>query len=186
MVNRTFDVNRKTEETEIKIEINIDGSGKRDISTGTTMFDHLLSQLAFHGLFDIKISATGDDQHHVVEDVGICLGKAFRKALGKERNIVRIAHVVVPMDDSLADVAIDISNRGYSVLDMPFKNNDMFGFPADLIRHFLESFALEAKINLHARIAYGINDHHKAEALFKALGKALDEATKIDERKSSK
>ena len=107
MLNRLSVVNRKTEETDIKLEINIDGSGKRNISTGTTMFDHLLSQLAFHGLFDIKISAIGDDQHHIVEDVGICLGRALRKALGKERNIVRIAHAVVPMDDALADVAID-------------------------------------------------------------------------------
>ncbi len=138
MVNKTFVVNRKTEETDIQLEIKIDGNGKRDINTSISMFDHLLSQLAFHGLFDIKISATGDDQHHIVEDVGICLGRALKKALGKERNIIRIAHVVVPMDDALAVVTIDISDRGYSVLDVPFKNNDMFGFPADLIRHFLE------------------------------------------------
>ena len=146
------------------------------------MLDHLLAQVAQHGLFDIKLSATGDDQHHLVEDVAICLGKAFSEALGEKRGIVRMADAAVPMDDALAQVVLDISGRGYHVLDLPFSDNDMFGFPTDLIRHFLETLASEARINLHARIAYGTNDHHKAEALFKALGRALDRATQIDER----
>ena len=146
------------------------------------MFDHLLSQLAQHGLFDITLNATGDDPHHLVEDVAICLGKAFGEALGDKLGIVRMADAAVPMDDALAMVAIDISGRGYTALELSFADNDMAGFPTDLIRHFLESFAIEARLNLHTRVIYGTNDHHKAEALFKALGRALDTATRIDER----
>ena len=118
----------------------------------------------------------------MVEDVALCLGRAFGEALGEKRGIVRMANALVPMDDALAMVAVDIGGRGYTVLELPFTDNDMAGFPTDLIRHFLESFASEARLNLHARILYGVNDHHKAEALFKALGKALDTATRIDER----
>jgi len=175
-------VERKTRETDIGLELNIDGSGKWEIDTGLQMFDHLLAQLAKHGRFDLKISATGDDQHHLVEDVALCLGRAFSEALGEKRSIVRMGDASVPMDDALAMVAIDIGGRGYTVLELPFTDNDMAGFATDLIRHFLESFALEGKLNLHAKILYGINDHHKAEALFKALGRALDTATRIDER----
>ena len=182
MQKRTTIIKRETMETNISLELNIDGSGKCEVNTGIKMFDHLLAQLARHGIFDIKISATGDDQHHLVEDVAICLGKAFGEALGEKRGIVRMANALVPMDDALAIVVVDISGRGYSVLELPFGDNDMFGFPTDLIRHFLESFAIEARLNLHAKILYGINDHHKAEALFKALGRALDTATRIDER----
>ena len=150
--------------------------------TGIRMFDHLLSQLARHGIFDLNVSATGDDPHHLAEDVAICLGDALMEALGDKRGIVRMADASVPMDDALAMVAVDISGRGYSVLELPFSENDMTGFPTDLVRHFLETLATEAKINLHARIIYGTNDHHKAEALFKALGKALGAATRIEER----
>jgi imidazoleglycerol-phosphate dehydratase len=146
------------------------------------MFDHLLSQLARHGAFDIDVSATGDDPHHLVEDVAICLGRAFLEALGERRGITRMADATVPMDEALSMVAVDISGRGYSVLDLSFSDNDMMGFPSDLIRHFLETFAAESRMNLHARTVYGTNDHHRAEALFKALGKALDRATRIDER----
>ena len=185
MANRTSVIKRETKETNINLELNIDGSGKWEITTGIKMFDHLLSQLARHGAFDIKITATGNDQHHIAEDVAICLGKAFGEALGEKRGIVRMADVAVPMDDALAMVALDISGRGYTVLELSFSDNDMFGFPTDLIRHFLESFALEARLNLHVKIAYGTNDHHKAEALFKALARALDAATRIDERISS-
>jgi len=182
VANRLSVIKRETGETNISLELNVDGSGKCEVSTGIRMFDHLLAQLARHGIFDIKISATGDDQHHLVEDVAICLGKAFGEALGEKRGIIRMANSLVPMDDALAMVVVDISGRGYSVLEMPFSDNDMFGFPTDLIRHFLESFAIEGRLNLHAKILYGINDHHKAEALFKALGRALDTATRIDER----
>jgi len=179
---RLSTIERKTRETNISLALNIDGSGKYEINTGLRMFDHLLSQLAQHGRFDLKISAAGDDQHHVVEDVAICLGKAFGEALGEKRSIIRMGDAAVPMDDALAMVAVDISGRGYSVLELPFSDNDMAGFATDLIRHFLESLAIEARLNLHAKVLYGTNDHHKAEALFKALGRALDTATSIDER----
>ncbi|MDH5695163.1 MAG: imidazoleglycerol-phosphate dehydratase HisB [Dehalococcoidia bacterium] len=182
MANRISTIKRKTKETNISLELDINGSGKWEISTGIRIFDHLLAQLAQHGRFDLKISATGNDQHHVVEDVAICLGRAFVEALGEKRSIVRMGDATVPMDDALATVAVDISGRGYTVLELPFADNDMAGFPTDLIRHFLESFAIEARLNLHAKVVYGTNDHHKAEALFKALGRALDIATTIDER----
>ena len=182
MANRESIIKRETKETNINLELNIDGRGRWEMNTGIRMFDHLLSQLAQHGLFDIKISATGVDQHHLVEDVAICLGKALGEALGEKRGIIRMADAAVPMDDALAMVVVDLSGRGYHVLDLPFSDNDMAGFPTDLIRHFLEAFAIEARLNLHAKIAYGTNDHHKAEALFKALGRALDKATRIDER----
>ena len=182
MTKRVAIVKRETQETNINLELKIDGSGSYEMVTGIRVFDHLLSQLARHGVFDIKISATGDDQHHLVEDVALCLGKALGEALGDKRGISRMADATVPLDDALAMVAVDISGRGYTVLELPFVDNDMTGFATDLIRHFLEAFASEAKLNLHARIIYGTNDHHKAEALFKALGKALDKATGIDER----
>ncbi len=182
MANRKSAIKRETKETKINLELNLDGSGKWQIDTGIKMFDHLLAQLAQHGVFDLTIAAAGNDQHHVAEDVAICLGKALADALGDKRGIVRMADASVPMDDTLATVVLDISGRGYTVLELPFSDNDMRGFATDLIRHFLESFAIEARMNLHARIIYGTNDHHKAEALFKALGRALDKATSIDER----
>ena len=184
MANRQSVIKRETKETSINLELNIDGSGRHEIATGIEMFDHLLSQVAQHGRFDISITASGADSHHLAEDVAICLGKAFGEALGEKRGIVRMADASVPMDEALAMVAVDISGRGYTVLELPFSDNDMFGFATDLIRHFLESFAAEAKLNLHARLVCGVNDHHKAEALFKALGRALDIATAIDERLS--
>ncbi len=182
MTSRLSEVNRETKETNISLELNIDGSGQCDINTGIQMFDHLLAQVAQHGVFDIKISATGDDQHHLVEDVALCLGRALGEALGEKRGIIRMADATVPMDDALVTVIVDISGRGYTVLDLPFDDNDMAGFATDLIRHFLESLAAEARLNLHALVVYGANDHHKAEALFKALGRALDTATRIDKR----
>jgi len=175
-------IKRETKETGISLELDIDGSGKWDINTGIRIFDHLMSAMMRHGLFDIKLNASGDDPHHIVEDVAICLGQAFGQALGDKRGIVRMADVSVPMDETLVEVVVDIGGRGYPVLDLNFTGNDMPGLPADLVRHFLESFAIEARLNLHARVLYGGNDHHKAEALFKALGRALDAATRIDPR----
>jgi len=180
--SRSSTIKRDTKETNVNLELQLDGTGKWALNTGIKFFDHLLSQMAKHGLFDIKLYAAGDDVHHIVEDTAICLGKAFKEAIGEKRGIVRIANVSVPMDDTLVNVAVDISGRGYTVLNLGFNNNDIYSFPADLVRHFLESFAIEAKINLHASIVYGINDHHKAEALFKALGRALDAAIRIDGR----
>jgi imidazoleglycerol-phosphate dehydratase len=182
---RYYPINRKTKETDISGELNIDGSGKWQIKTGIKMFDHLLSQLAQHGRFDLKLAATGDDQHHLIEDVAICLGQAFIKALGEKRGITRMGNATVPMDDALAMVAVDISGRGYTMLELNFSQNSakwqLLGFPPDLIRHFLESFAIEAKLNLNASVT-GKDDHHKAEAVFKALGRALHIATRIDPR----
>lgn len=182
--SRAATIKRESKETKVRLELKLDGSGQWQINTGIKMFDHLLSQMAQHGRFDLIIEASGDDQHHVAEDVAICLGKALGEALGEKRSITRMADAAVPMDDAIAAVAVDISGRGYTVLDLPFADNDMLGFATDLIRHFLESLAIEARLNLHARILYGNNDHHKAEALFKALGRALDIATRIDERLS--
>jgi len=182
MTERKATVARETAETNVRVELKIDGSGQFQITTGIRMFDHLLSHLAQHGVFDIKISASGPDQHHVVEDVAISLGKAFNQALGKKQGIVRMAHAVVPMDEALAEVAVDIGGRVYSVIEAAFNEASIGDLDADLVRHFLVSFASEAKINLHAKVLSGINDHHKAEALFKALARALDSATRIDER----
>jgi imidazoleglycerol-phosphate dehydratase len=182
MTERKATVARETAETNIRVDFNVDGSGQFQITTGIRMFDHLLSHIAQHGVFDIKISASGPDQHHVVEDVAISLGKAFNQALGKKQGIVRMAHAVVPMDEALAEVAVDIGGRVYSVLEVDFNEAVIGDLDADLVRHFLVSFASEAKINLHARVPSGINDHHKAEALFKALARALDTASRVDER----
>jgi imidazoleglycerol-phosphate dehydratase len=182
MTERKSTVARETAETNVRVELNIDGSGQFQITTGIRMFDHLLSHLAQHGVFDIKISASGPDQHHVVEDVAISLGKAFNQALGKKQGIVRMAHAVVPMDEALAEVVVDIGGRVYSVIEATFNEASIGDLDADLVRHFLVSLASEAKINLHAKVLSGINDHHKAEALFKALARALDTATRIDER----
>jgi len=182
MAERKAKVTRETAETNVRVELNIDGSGEFEITTGIRMFDHLLSQLARHGVFGLKISATGADQHHVVEDVAISLGKAFNQALGQKQGIVRMAHAFVPMDETLAAVAVDIGGRAYSMVEVSFSDVSIDELSSDLVRHFLVSFAAEAKINLHAKVLTGINDHHKAEALFKALARALDSATRIDER----
>lgn len=183
---RKATVTRKTGETSVTLELAIDGEGRCKASTGIGMLDHLIDQIARHGLFDIGVEATGDlnvGQHHTIEDVAICLGQAFDKALGKRRGIARMGHAVVPMDEALALVAVDISGRGYAVIDAPLEGRDLSGLDTDLIRHFLETFAREAKLTLHARVISGANDHHKVEALFKSLARALDAATRLDERR---
>ena len=185
MTRREALIRRETGEVKVRIELGIDGSGRGEVSTGIGMLDHLISQISRHGLFDIKVIAEGDlgvDMHHTVEDVAISLGQAFNQALGDRRGIVRMAHAIVPMDEALAMVALDIGGRGYAAVQVVFGDATIGELPSDLVRHFLESLAIEAKINLHAIALYGINDHHKAEALFKGLGRALDEATKIDAR----
>jgi len=182
MSRRTATVKRETNETSVSVEFDIDGKGDFEITTGLRMFDHLLTQLARHGAFDAKVAATGADPHHLVEDVAICLGRAFNEALGEKRGIVRMAHAMVPMDDALALVAVDISGRGYFVPEMSFNDKNMADLPTNLVSHFLESFAAEARLNLHAKIIRGTDDHHKAEATFKALARALDAATRFDPR----
>lgn len=182
MSKRSATVTRETKETKVMVELAIDGTGRFEIETGSTMFDHMLTHIAQHGLFDIKISASGWDQHHLVEDVAISLGKALNESLGDRKGIARMGHAVVPMDEALAMVAVDIGGRGYAVVEVPFKRKKIGDLESDMVRHFLEALALETKLNLHAKVLAGINDHHKAEALFKALGRALDSATRLDER----
>ena len=183
-MNRQAAVKRETKETNINLEFNIDGSGKCDINTGIPMFDHLLGQVARHGVFDIKLSATGDDQHHLAEDVAMCLGKALNEALGDKAGIVRMADAMVPMDEALAVVAIDISGRGSATISAPFSTPTIGDLESDLVRHALASFAVEARLTLHARVDCGLNDHHKAEALFKALACALRQACSLDPRRA--
>lgn len=183
MDERAATVKRETQETTISIRFNIDGDGDFEITTGIRMFDHLLTQLARHGVFDVKISATGDDPHHMVEDTALCLGQALNKALGDKKGIVRMAHAIVPMDDALSLVAVDVGGRGYAVIEAVFDDNSIADLPSSLVHHFLETFASEARINLHTKIIRGSDDHHKAESLFKALAQALDMATRIDDRR---
>ncbi|MCL0081639.1 imidazoleglycerol-phosphate dehydratase HisB [Dehalococcoidia bacterium] len=185
MAKRVAVIKRETSETKIDLELDIDGTGAFEIDTGVGMLDHLLAQVAKHGRFDIKIRAKGDlevNEHHTVEDVGISLGLAFKQALGERKGIVRMGHAIVPMDEALALVAVDLSGRGCGKVEVSFDKEYIGELPTDLVGHFLESFASEGRLNLHAKLLAGRNDHHKVEALFKALARALDEATRIDER----
>lgn len=185
---RTASVTRKTNETDITIELNLDGSGQHDIRTNIGFLDHMLTHIAVHGLFDLTVKASGDlhiDVHHTVEDVALVLGSAFDQALGNRKGIVRMGSFYAPMDETLAFVALDLSGRPYAVIEAEWGPAPVGQIPASLFPHFFESFAVTARCNLHARVLYGRDDHHKAEALFKALARALDAATKLDERRSS-
>lgn len=184
MAERKAVITRDTSETKIKVELAIDGRGRFEVETGVKMFDHMLTHIAQHGLFDIKISASGWDQHHLVEDVAISLGKALIEALGDKKGIARMGHALVPMDEALAMVAVDIGGRGYAMIEARFKRKKIGDLESDLIQHFLNTFAQEGRLNLHARILSGTNDHHMAEAIFKALGRALDSATRVDQRRA--
>jgi imidazoleglycerol-phosphate dehydratase len=182
---RTASIERRTGETSIELTLNIDGSGMVDSATGIGFLDHMLHLFARHGLFDLKVHASGDlhvDEHHTAEDVCICLGQAFDRALGERRGLVRTAHAYVPMDEALGFVAVDLSGRPYCVVDADFVTPRVGQLGTDLVAHLFESIAMHGRMNLHARVLYGRNDHHKVEALFKALGRALDMATRIDER----
>jgi len=185
---RTASVSRKTNETDIAIELDLDGSGKHDIATGVGFLDHMLTHIAVHGLFDLTVKASGDlhiDVHHTVEDVALVLGSAFDQALGDRKGIVRMASFYAPMDETLAFVALDLSGRPYSVINAEWSSAPVGQIPTSLFPHFFESFAVTSRCNLHARILYGRDDHHKAEALFKALARALDAATMKDERRKA-
>lgn len=185
MGERKSHVERKTEETSIVVDLNLDGQGRAGVHTGVGFFDHMLCALARHGRFDLNLRAEGDlhvDEHHTIEDVAIVLGHALTEALGNCAGIRRMAHAIVPMDEALALVAVDVSGRGYAVIEVEFATPRIGQLSTDLVRHFLETLAHSAHITLHARLLAGRNDHHKAEALFKALGRALDDATRIDER----
>jgi imidazoleglycerol-phosphate dehydratase len=167
------------------VSINLDGQGQYQVSTGNGFLDHMVSQLARHGLFDITLKAQGDVHvgwHHLVEDVAIMLGSAFHQALGEPRGIRRMGHAIVPLDEALAMVAVDCSGRGYPAVDTTLDNVMVETLSGDLIRHFLESLAIEARVNLHAKILTGVSPHHKAEALFKALARALRDAVEPDPR----
>lgn len=186
-MTRTATIHRTTKETDVLVELNIDGAGQADISTGVGFYDHMLHHVAHHGLFDLTIKATGDlhiDEHHTAEDVAIALGQALDKALGDRAGIARMADAWVTMDEALAQVIVDLSGRPYAVFAGTFDTPRIGGLGTSLIPHILESIATHARMNLHARVLYGRDDHHKAEALFKALGRALDAATIIDPRRS--
>ncbi len=181
-MNRKKILQRKTNETNIQISFNLDGKGQSQINTGIEFFDHMLESFAKHGLFDLEITAKGDinvDDHHTVEDVGITLGEAFKESLGDKRGIKRMAHSIVPMDDALATVAIDISGRSYTVLNLIFKKAIVGDLSTENVEHFFESFASTGKININAKVE-GENDHHKIEALFKAFATALKDASRIE------
>ena len=182
---RTSTVARKTGETDVEIILNLDGTGQADIDTGVGFLDHMLQALARHARFDLTVRAKGDlhiDEHHTVEDVGIVLGRALSQALGDRKGITRMGHAIVPMDEALALVAVDFGGRGYFEFDGEFSTERIGQVGTSLIPHFLESVALEGRLNLHARLLAGIDDHHRAEAIFKALARALDMATQIDPR----
>lgn len=183
---RAATVDRTTKETEIHLTLAVDGRGRAEVGTGIGFLDHMLTLFAHHGLFDLTVQAKGDlhiDAHHTVEDVAICLGQALDRALGDRAGIVRTAHSYVPMDEALGFVAVDLSGRPYAVIDVTWHGPALGGIDPDLARHFLETVASHGRLNLHARALYGRNDHHQAEALFKALGRALDAATLIDPRR---
>tara|TARA_B100001146_G_C16145085_1_gene418566 strand:- start:427 stop:1026 length:600 start_codon:yes stop_codon:yes gene_type:complete len=183
--NRAAKIQRYTKETQVDIELNLDGVGESDIDTPNGMLNHMLEQIARHGLMDLKVTAKGDVSpgwHHMVEDVGIVFGQAFRESVGEGRGIVRTSSITLPLDETLVMVAIDIGGRPYSVVKAVFRDSVIGDMPSDLVRHFFEVFALEAKVNLHAKVLEGTNDHHKAEALFKALARAIRAAVVIDSR----
>ncbi len=183
---RKAKVHRKTGETDISIEVNLDGSGQYEVSTGIGMLDHLLESLTKHSLFDMRLQAEGDtqrDTHHLLEDVGLTLGQALNEALGERRGIVRFADATVPMDETLVQVAVDFGGRPYASVQIPFVRDLVGELPTENVAHLLESFALEGRFSLHARVlAGGENDHHTAEGVFKALARCLRSAVAIDPR----
>jgi len=184
MQRRTI-LSRKTKETDIKIELNIDGKGKTDVSTPIPFLSHVLNNFAKHGLFDLKIRATGDieiDQHHTVEDIGIVLGEAFKKALADKKGINRAGYFVFPLDEALAVVSLDISGRAFLNFDCKFKKEKIGDLDSDLIKEFFWGLARHLEATLHIRILNGENDHHKAESIFKALGKAMKMACSKEKR----
>ena len=181
-------IERKTGETRIELELDLDGTGQWEIDTGVGFFDHMLSHVAAHGLIDLRLRAAGDlhvDAHHTVEDVGIVLGMALRQALGDRRGIARYGQSLLPMDETLALVALDFSNRGLFAGDLPFGAAQVGGFDTELVAEFLRALALHAGMTLHARLICGRNTHHQIEAVFKGLGRALRQAVSPDERRAT-
>lgn len=184
-MSRISQKERETKETDIKVEVNLDGEGKCNIDTGIGFFDHMLNLMAVHGGMDLKIKAKGDlyvDCHHTVEDVGITLGSCLKEALGDKVGIKRYGTAYTPMDESLAFVSLDISGRAYLVFDAEFTVDRVGGLDTEMVEEFFRALAFNAGITLHIKIMYGKNNHHKIEGIFKAFGRALKEAMTIDEK----
>lgn len=186
---RQATIARKTNETEIEVSVNLDGTGQRQIETGVGFFDHMLDQLARHSLIDMVIRAKGDlhiDDHHTVEDVGIALGQAIREALGDKKGIRRYASADLPMDGTLTRVALDVSGRPFLVFKVEFTRDKIGTFDTELVREWFQAFAMNSGITLHVETPYGDNNHHIAESAFKALARALRDAVEIDPRASDR
>lgn len=185
MADRATEIRRTTKETDINLEINVDGTGISDINTGIGFLDHMLTLFSRHGFFDLKLKAVGDlnvDYHHTVEDVGICLGQAIAKACGDKSGLRRFGESTVPMGESLVSVTIDLCDRPLLVFNVPLGKSKVGDFDAELVEEFLRGFANHSGATLHINMFYGSNTHHIIEAIFKALGRALDQATSKDER----
>jgi len=180
---RKAEIKRNTKETSIELSLNLDGAGAADIDSGIGFYDHMLGHIAHHGKFDLRVQASGDlhiDAHHTIEDIAICLGRAIDEALASRSGIQRMGAAYVPMDEALARAVIDLSGRPYAVIEAGFQSPLLGQMPSDLVAHAFESIAAQAKMNLHCQVLYGRNDHHKAEALFKAFGRALAQAVAVD------
>ena len=183
--NRISKIDRNTNETEITLELDLDGTGKSEIQTGVGFFDHMLELFSRHGVFDLKVNAKGDlhvDQHHTVEDTGICLGLAFREALGDKAGIRRYGHFTLPMEETLVTTAVDLSGRYYLVFNAEFPSQKIGEFDSELVEDFWQAFAANALCNLHVNLHYGRNSHHISEAIFKSLARSLRIATESDPR----
>jgi imidazoleglycerol-phosphate dehydratase len=186
-MNRTGEVERKTKETNIRISLKLDGKGQAEIASGIPFLDHMLTLFAVHGFFDLSVKAEGDldvDFHHTVEDVGLVLGDAISQALGERKGIRRYGHVVIPMDDALAAVTVDLSNRPFMVYNTPDSIVYGIALNASLAKEFFRALVNRGGMNLHINVAYGENDHHVIESIFKAFGRALDQAVTVDGRTS--
>ena len=185
MADRVAEIKRITKETDISLELNIDGKGTSDIGTGVGFFDHMMTLFSRHGFFDLKLKAAGDievDYHHTIEDVGICLGQAVAKAVGDKAGIRRFGNCTIPMGESLATVVIDLCDRPFLVFNVPLDKPKVGTFDVELVEEFLHAFTNNCGATLHVNLVYGSNTHHIIEAIFKALGRALDQATSKDER----
>lgn len=182
---RKAQVSRETAETQVQVSVNLDGTGRADVATGIGFFDHMLTHVARHGLFDLSVAARGDlqvDAHHTVEDVGICLGRAFAQALGDLKGLVRFGHAVIPMDEVLAEAAIDLSGRPFLRFDAQLPLGKVGEFDSELTLEFLRAFAVHGRATLHIVLRHGGNLHHCIEGIFKAFARALQEGTRIDPR----
>jgi imidazoleglycerol-phosphate dehydratase len=182
---RRAEITRQTRETKVRVQLDLDGSGKSEPRTGVGFFDHMLDLLGRHSLIDLEVEAEGDlevDSHHTVEDVGIVIGQALEKALGDKRGIYRYGWAIIPMDETLAQVSLDLSGRPAFVFNVNFTGETIGSFPVELVEEFFKSLAVNAKMNLHIQVPYGTNNHHISEAIFKATARALRQAVTHDPR----